>query len=310
MKIGFFLPHVTPDIFFHIARQADRAGVDFICCDDHLMSPFSDMAPDFEGCYEAWTAMTYVAGKTEKIGISHMVLIPGFRHPAVLAKMTATLDHLSKGRLTLTVGAGWNKREFEAYGLTWEDHAGRMRRLGEEIRIIKALWSEGPVDFNGRYYTLKKAEVLPKPWRGRPPILVGGDSKRTMALAAELCDGWLMHGHDPDETARMIRHIRPMIKGREDDFIIGSAHFILIGDGRAEADQKLKRIVPEQTWSDFMKAGIRKEIRSRISGTADECLRRIDEYREAGLSRIVLVFLDPRDIDVFLTDVLPGIRNG
>ena len=160
MELGFFLPHVPPDMLRNMAIMADSAGFDFMCSDDHLMSPFSAMTPDFEGCYESWTSMAYLAGKTEKIKVSHMVLIPSFRNPAVLAKMAATLHMITKGRLDLTVGAGWYENEFNAFNIPWENHNERIKREEEAIRIIREMWTGDKVTFDGEFYKLNNASLI------------------------------------------------------------------------------------------------------------------------------------------------------
>jgi len=311
MELGFFLPHVPRDILEIMAVKADAVGFDFMCCDDHLMSPFAPMKSDFAGCYEAWTAISYLAGKTKNIKLSHMVLIPSFRGPAVLANMAATLDTLSGGRLILSIGAGWFQKEFEAYGIPWEKHSGRIQREREAIQIIRSLWTEERVSFKGEYYRLKEASLQLKPLqKPAPPIWVGGDSRQSMELAAELGDGWLMHGHTPEEVDRMVSKISPMLADKAADFALGTAHFISIGPSREEAYQKIRRIIPQETWNDFMQAPIQKEIKNRISGSSRQCLSQLKQYDEAGLTHLILVFLDPGDVDIFVKEVLPDFRAG
>jgi FMNH2-dependent dimethyl sulfone monooxygenase len=310
LKLGLFVPHAPANVFETFAVKADSSGFDFICCDDHLMSPFSPMTPDFQGCYEAWTAMAYLAGKTRRVKLSHMVLVPAFRTPGVLAKMAATLDLLSGGRLILTVGAGWYQKEFQAYSVPWEKHSLRIRREREAIEIIRSLWTEGELTFEGEYYTLRGATVIPKPLQSpSPPIWIGGDSRQSMELAVELGDGWLMHGHSPEEVRRMVLKAKPMIRRRGEVFSFCTAHFVLMGADQEKAEAKLRQIIPEKTWKDFMKAGIRKEIKHRISGTPRECLSRLREYADAGVTHLICIFLDPLDLDLFAKEVLPEFQR-
>jgi probable F420-dependent oxidoreductase len=307
MEYGFFLPHVPPHVLETMAVSAEKAGFDLLYTDDHLMSPFADMTPDFQGCYESWTSMAYLAGKTGRIRLSHMVLVPGFRGPALLAKMAATLDLLTSGRLDLTVGAGWYEKEFHAYDIPWEKHKERLMREREAVQLIRALWTEGEVTFEGRYYQLRQATVFPKPYQQpHPPIWIGGDSRRSRELAAELGDGWLMHGHAPLEIEKLIAGIMPLLAGRKGEFGFGTAVFCLMGENKDVAESKLRRIIPDHTWNDFMKARIRDEIRWRIVGTPDDCRARINEYAAAGVTRLILIFLDPADVEWFSRDVLPA----
>lgn len=309
MELGFFVPHLPREGFVNLAMKAESIGFDFICCDDHLMSPFEPGDTGF-GCYEAWTAMAYLAGKTEKIRLSHMVLVPGFRGPALLANMGATLDVLSGGRLILTVGAGWFEREYEAYHLPWEGHDARIKREREAVKIIQALWTENHVSFEGQFYKVKDATLSPKPLqKPTPPIWISGDSKPSMELAAELGDGWQLHGHSPEEVSRMISRIRPLLGKGKEDFGVGSAHVVILDKDKEEAYAKLKRMIPPETWDRFMTADIRLEIKHRISGSPKECIERIKEYRETGLNRLIFIFFDPNDIDLFAREVLPEIRD-
>ena len=169
--------------------------------------------------------------------------------------MAGTLDLLSKGRLILSVGAGWYQPEFDAFGLPWESHKERIEREREAIQIIRALWTQPSVTFEGKYYQLKEASVDPKPvQKPTPPIWVGGDSRQTMELAAELADGWMMHGHSPEEVGRVVGKMKPMLVDRTDDFTIGTAHFFALANSQTEAMAKIQGRFPQEIWGSFMNA--------------------------------------------------------
>ncbi len=311
LELGFFIPPVPPEQFVKMALRAEEVGYDFITCDDHMIYPFG--APFGEddqeyGIHDAWTAMTYLAGATSRISVSHMVLIPTFRGPGLLAKMGATLDLFSGGRMDLTVGAGWFEREYRAFNFPWKDHKGRLEREREEIKIIRALWSEPRVSFQGKYYQLDNAEVTPKPLqRPTPPIWVGGDSKGSMELAAELGDGWLVHGHQPDEIDRMFRKIRQMLDDKAEGFGLGAAAFVVMGPDPGAATRKMRQMIPQAVWERFQMAGIKHEINNRISGNPQQCLDRIRSYEKVGMTRLILIFLDPEDSEWFVREVLPDL---
>lgn len=309
LELGFFIPHLPPEYFVKMALTAEELGFDFICCDDHLMSPFSTGENDF-GCYEAWTAMAYLAGITQKIKLSHMVLIPGFRNPAVLANMGATLDVLSGGRFIMTAGAGWYENEFKAYNLPWEKHNERIKREKEAVQLIKSLWTQDDVSFEGDFYVTNNITVNPKPLqKPAPPIWISGDSRPSMELAAQIGDGWQLHGHSPVEADRMIKKISPLISTRNTDFSVGSSHVVIMGPDKDKAYEKLRTLIPAATWDRFMTADIRLEIKNRISGTPQECLDRIKEYIDIGLKRLIFIFFDPSDVALFAKEVLPEIRK-
>ena len=312
LELGFFIPPVPPEQFVGMALQAEETGYDFITCDDHMIYPFEPFSESDQnyGIHEAWTAMTYLAGATSRISVSHMVLVTTFRGPGLLAKMGATLDLFSGGRMDLTVGAGWNEREFKAFDFPWENHKGRLEREREAVQIIKSLWTEPQVSFNGTYYQLDKAEITPKPLqKPTPPIWIGGDSKRSMKLAADLGDGWLVHAHQPDEIARMYQAIRPMLGGRVENFGLGMAAFVVMGSDPEDATRKTGRLISSKALESFQGAGIRHELNNRVSGNAQQCLDRIKAYEKAGMTRFILIFIDPDDVDRFAEEVLPHIKN-
>ncbi|MCF8095716.1 MAG: LLM class flavin-dependent oxidoreductase [Desulfobacteraceae bacterium] len=312
LEIGFFIPPVPPSDFIKMALRAEEVGYDFVTCDDHMIYPFG--APFGEedqeyGIHDAWTAMTYVAGATSKISISHMVLIPTFRGPGLLAKMGATLDLFSGGRMDLSVGAGWFEREFKAFDFPWEKHKERLKREREAVRIIRSLWTEPQVSFEGKYYKLENAEVTPRPLqKPTPPIWIGGDSRPSMQLAADLGDGWLVHGHQPHELNKMFQAIRRILGEKAEDFGFGSALFVIMGSDPDAATRKMKKMISPAVWERFQMAGIKHELNNRISGNPQQCIDRIKELEELGMTRLILIFLDPEDSELFAREVLPKIR--
>lgn len=305
MKLGLFIPHIPNPMFEAMAAKAEALAFHHICCDDHLISPFAPPDADDFGCYEAWTAMAYLAGRTRKVKLSHMALVPAFRGPGVMANMAATLDRLSGGRVILTVGAGWFKKEFIAYQIPWDKHRQRIEREREIIQIIRALWTQPEVDFDGRYYQLRAASLNPKPLQQpSPPIIISGDSRPSLELAAELGDGWLMHGRTPGEAERLISRIRPHLGAKTERFDIAIAVVVVFGEDKTRARRKLKSRTPEAVWDLFMQADIKKEIRGGVYGTPAHCIDQLKAYEAAGITSMTLVFPDPADLDLFLKEVM------
>lgn len=144
--------------------------------------------------YEAWTLLSAIAGFTEDVNIRSLVLSNDYRNPALVAKMAATLDVLSAGRLELGLGAGWHEPEYDAYGWEYRDGFERLMRLDESIRLLKRLWADdgGGVSFEGDHYRLDGAHCAPGPVQEpRPPILVGGTGEEvTLKLVAKHVDIW------------------------------------------------------------------------------------------------------------------------
>jgi alkanesulfonate monooxygenase SsuD/methylene tetrahydromethanopterin reductase-like flavin-dependent oxidoreductase (luciferase family) len=138
---------------------------------------------------EGWTALTYFAAQYPQFSLGHMVLCQSFRNPALLAKMAATLQYLSGGRFSLGIGAGWHEEEYRSYGYAFPPARARTEQLAETLQIVKALWGEKQVSFQGRHYSVNAAYCEPKP-SPIPPIIIGGQGSRMLQLVAQYADGW------------------------------------------------------------------------------------------------------------------------
>jgi probable F420-dependent oxidoreductase len=194
MKIGVMLPvgagdgpgGTTPgwkDVRA-VAEAADRVGLDSVWLADH----FFYKAPDggLYGMHEAWTLLSAVAAVTTRVELGNLVLCASFRDPGLTAKMAATLDEVSGGRLILGVGAGWHDPEYEAFGLPTDHRVGRFE---EWLEIVGRLVRGETVSFDGTYHRVRDAVLEPPPAR-RIPILVAGHRPRMMRLTAEWADAW------------------------------------------------------------------------------------------------------------------------
>ena len=174
---------------------------------DHLMPIFGDLDGP---TYESWTLLSALAAQTERLRVGVLVTSNRFRPPAILAKIAATVDAVSGGRLEFGIGAGsrpsvpFARREYEAHGLPYHDAAYAVGSLAEACTIIRRLWTEDkPFDFDGAYYQLTGAWCNPKPLqRPHPPILIGGQSPGTLRVVAEHADVWNMPGGDLDDAVR------------------------------------------------------------------------------------------------------------
>jgi len=205
----------------NIALKAEDLGFDSIWVSDHLMHPFPVNGKPMFYCYEAWTLMSALATMTESVKIAFHVLVPAFRNPSVLAKMAATLDEISEGRLIMSLGAGWFKQEYDAYGIPWEDHDDRIERLREAILMMKALWTQPVATFDGKYYHIKEAIMEPKPvQKPHPPIWIGGNSPKTLELSAELADGWYSRPIPPEKFKEGIDFIKEIAKKSRMEYAI------------------------------------------------------------------------------------------
>ena len=170
-----------------------------------LFDHFFSLGDDPTGpCLEGWTLLAAMAALTTRLRLGVMVTGNGYRHPAVLANMAATVDIVSNGRLDFGIGAGWFQREYDAYGIPFPPAADRIRALGEACQVIKLLWTQETSDFDGRYYTLKEARCEPKPvQKPYPPITIGGQGEQlTLRVVARHADIYNAPGISPE----LMRH--------------------------------------------------------------------------------------------------------
>ncbi len=164
---------------------------------DHLQ--FGDA-----GVLEGFTTLTYMAALHPKLTFGHTVLCQSFRNPALVAKMGATLQLLSGGRFTLGIGAGWHEEEYRAYGYDFPDAGTRVEQLEEVLQIIKALWTQEQVTFEGKHYRVVEARCEPRP-EPAPPILLGAFRPRMLRLAARYADEWNVSSCRAGRYERMLR---------------------------------------------------------------------------------------------------------
>ncbi|MDA8312324.1 MAG: TIGR03560 family F420-dependent LLM class oxidoreductase [Actinomycetota bacterium] len=177
------------DDFHEAAAHAGRTGWDGVWAADHFM-PASP--PVDRPMLECFTVLSAVAALVPRVRIGSLVAGNTYRHPAVLANMVATLDHVSGGRVVLGLGAGWQENEHAAYGIEFSDVPGRLARLDEACAVMRHLLGhETRSDFQGRFYSLAGAPAEPKPLQARLPILIGGGGEKvTLRIAARWADEW------------------------------------------------------------------------------------------------------------------------
>jgi F420-dependent oxidoreductase-like protein len=188
--------HVTYQQIVDIWKLADELGYDSAFTFDHFMPIFSD--PNGP-CFEGWSLLAALAAQTKRLKVGVLVTGNTYRYPIVVAKMAATIDHVSNGRLILGMGAGWFEQESTAYGMPFYTVGGRARRLAESLQVMKLLFTQERSSFDGKYYQLKDAPFEPKAvQRPHPPILVGGvGPKLLQPIAARYADIWNFFA-DPD----------------------------------------------------------------------------------------------------------------
>src|SRR5207245_4793688 len=189
LKVGFQLPEVErlvrwPEIVA-MTRLGEQVGFDSVWVGDHLL--YGDEVNGARGPWEAWTTLAAIAAATSRIAIGPLVACTSFHNPTMLAKLAGTVDEISGGRLILGLGAGWNETEYRAYGFPFDR---RVARFAEAFTIIRSLLRDGKVDFAGEFYTARNCELVPRPRRGGPPLMVGTIGERMLALTMPYVDSW------------------------------------------------------------------------------------------------------------------------
>ncbi|HXX60751.1 MAG TPA: LLM class flavin-dependent oxidoreductase [Candidatus Sulfotelmatobacter sp.] len=190
LRVGVQLPEVEREVRWPelraMARAAEAIGLDSLWVGDHLLYRWPGQAA--RGPWEGWSMLAALAAATERIQLGPLVAATSFRAPALLAKMAATVDEISGGRLILGLGAGWNETEYRAFGFPFDQ---RVARFEEAFTIIRTLLREGRIDFQGRFYEARDCELLPRgPQQAGPPLMVGSMGSRMLRITAPYVDAW------------------------------------------------------------------------------------------------------------------------
>src|SRR5881409_3961811 len=195
MRFGIFtsLTNSSWDDVLQLWRHSEATGWDAACVTDHFMPNTKDRTGNVLEC---WTTLAALAPMVPRIRIGTIVAGNTYRHPAVVAKMAATVDVISGGRLLLGLGAAWQQNEHEAYGIPFYTMRERLERLDEACQVMKAWWSQRRSDFKGRYYQLADAPLDPKPVQTpHPELMIGGGGERvTLRIVAKHADQWNIWG--------------------------------------------------------------------------------------------------------------------
>lgn len=291
----------------NVALQCEILGFDSIWMYDHFIT----VPATTEACLESWTTLSALAGLTKKLGLGQLVTCNSYRYPAVLAKMGATLDVISNGRLNLGIGAGWYKLEYDAYGIPYPKDSVRIAQLREAVQIIKKMWTEDEPSFNGRYYKIDKAINSPKPiQKPHPPILIGGEGKKlTLRVVAELADRCNFGGPiTPQRYRELLEVLDEHCKavGRKMDQIQKTliVDYTVIAKNKAALKEKIKKFKPE---------GVSEAqfIEGNLVGTPEDIVNRITEFIDVDVTYAMLRFPDMlkgESLQLFADNVMPAFR--
>ena len=254
--------------------------------------------------YECWTLLSALAMVTEKVRLGTLVLCNSFRNPAVLAKMAATFDMVSGGRLDFGIGGGWHRTEFEQYGIPFGPFKERFQMLKEGLDVIKTLWTQDVSNYEGQYYTLSDAEFEPKPLqKPHPPIVIGAMGEKMLRLIADAADGWNAFFSSPEIVAEKCAFLEDccMEVGRDPASIEKSIHIhVIISEDRDKVEEEVKQFTTDTSRELFRDAF--------LVGTPDEITEKVERFEEAGLDLLQVLFLDApssKGMELFAREVMP-----
>ncbi len=293
-----------------LASRIDDWGFAGLFRSDH----FTMRQETREDALEMIVSLAYLADHTRRIHFGPLVAPVSFREPVMLARQAAHIDDLSDGRMILGVGAGWQVREHEMFGYPLLDTKARMQRFTEGLHLIWLLLkSDGPVSFEGRWYNLKDAQLLPRDHKTK--ILVGGNGvTKTLALAARYADVWNGVQLSPERFQELASTLDRYLyeAGRESNAIQKTtATFLHFGKDEAALEQRLARLRRDREMTDLKLDEVVKSVRERdnaVIGIGDEVVPQIRAYSDAGVDELMLQILDSDDIDgieTFARTILP-----
>ena len=237
--------------------MCEEVGFDSVWATDHVLMP-AELKEPYGQLLEPLTTLSYIASRCPKLKVGTSVLVLAQRNPVLVAKQAAALDVLSEGRLILGVGAGWVEKEF---GFLNADFHRRGRVLDESIRLMKALWKDEVVNFDGEYFHVTDALFFPKPVNRDIPVWIGGNGPSALRRATRVGDGWHPVGVDVGDFAAGARKL-------------GEGGRKLTLSVRMTTDVRKKR-------ENYV--GPNGEKRVAVSGSAEEIRRSVGDYEEAGL---------------------------
>jgi F420-dependent oxidoreductase-like protein len=281
-----------------LALAAEQGGFETLFRSDHYLSVEGRTE---RGSLDAWTTLAGLAAVTSRIRLGTLVSPATFRHPSVLAKSAATVDHISDGRVEVGLGAGWNELEHRAYGFEFYDRMGtRLDVMQEQAEIVARSFEDGPFSFEGKHYRVENLDALPKPLqRPRPPIVMGGSgAPRGMAIAARWADEYNTVFVGPEEAGtRREKWVQAWADaGRDPGALVFSVmSTVLVGADEAEVQERARRLAERRGVDvDSMLPGLRA---SGVVGTIEEAAERLREYEAAGVQRFMLQHLLHDDIE-------------
>ncbi|MGN6628591.1 MAG: TIGR03560 family F420-dependent LLM class oxidoreductase [Candidatus Nitrosocosmicus sp.] len=286
-----------------ITTLADTLNFESIYTYDHLVPHYGD---DIEkNIFECYTLLTTAAAITKKIKIGQLVTCNSYRHPPLIAKMLSTLDVISGGRLELGIGAGWYNQEYLAYGYDFPSSVARIRQLDESLSIIKAMWTETYADFQGHYYTIKKAICNPKPiQKPYPTIMVGGvGEKYLLKVVAKHADRYNLFFGSPKEMKRKISILKEYCKSCDRKNQNDMQYSVVLPCIIRETEDEVNNILTKYKRKDKTKKQYIEYLANGITiGNPDIILKGINEYVDVGVTHFIMHFIGLDEFSLRLFD--------
>jgi F420-dependent oxidoreductase-like protein len=329
MRFGFFIPQgwrldlVGIDVDKHwgvmrdLATYADDSAWDSVWVYDHFHTV---PMPTGEATHEAWSLMSAYAATTSRIKLGQMCTAMSYRNPAYLAKVAATVDIISGGRVQMGIGGGWYEHEWKAYGYGFPSAGVRLGRLDEGVQIMRDAWRDGKVSFEGKHYQVDGAIVAPKPLQanGIPLWIAGGGEQKTLRIAAKYAQ-YTNFDTTPETFKRKSEILAAHCKevGTDFDAITRSGNYnIVIGESEKDVQDKLEWITdhyaplvpPDQLerYKDMYKTG-------PLVGTVEQIVERLTEANEMGMTYAIGNFVDAAydrsSVELFESQVIPALAS-
>jgi F420-dependent oxidoreductase-like protein len=280
-----------------LAGACEEHGVEALFRSDHYLSV--EGRAD-RGSLDAWATIAALAAVTRTLRLGTLVSPATFRHPSVLAKVVASADHVSGGRVELGMGTGWLEAEHQAYGLPFPPLAERIAVLEEQLEVVSGEWADGRFSFEGRHYRIRDLDALPKPvQRPRPNLIVGGrGGPRSLALGARFGDEYNTVYKTAAECAAIRRGLDDACRREVRNPIrLSLMTGWLVGEDRAELLDRAARLAEWRGHPGGAEGFLGSLPESWIAGTLDQATERLRELAAAGVERVMLQHLLHRDLD-------------
>ncbi|OJX62341.1 MAG: LLM class F420-dependent oxidoreductase [Micrococcales bacterium 73-13] len=328
MRFGIFIPQgwrldlvgIDPEddwpTMRRLAQQADAGPWESLWVYDHFHTV---PVPTEESTHEAWTLMSAFAASTERIRLGQMCTCMSYRDPAYLAKVAATVDHVSGGRVEMGIGGGWYEHEWRAYGYGFPEVRERLGRLREGVEIFRQAWQQGVATLDGRYYQVDGAIVRPLPVQpgGIPIWVAGGGEQVTLKIAAQYARYTNFGAGDLDEWHRKSEALRAHCAalGTSFEAITRSSNFgVFIGETEAAAEQRFEDWVArlaERVGPERARRYAGNPANPQLRGTPEQIVAALRERESAGLAYAIVYFAesayDRSGVELFEREVVPAL---